>query len=146
MGAESFGFVGTVAHGNSTAHHLENTYSFFKDIDMKRAEESSALIRRAHQLHPLEFRLGHRATPVKLSRPNRRLQPHHLAAHHILIVSPRREPQLVGLDPQVLAYRTVADRVPAYARAPRRRGACGAGRNAVDQLAALTIGARLAVA
>ncbi len=71
MGAESFGFVGTVAHGNSTAHHLENTYSFFKDIDMKRAEESSALIRRAHQLHPLEFRLGHRATPAKLSRPNR---------------------------------------------------------------------------
>ena len=30
MGAESFGFVGTVAHGNSTAHHLENTYSFSK--------------------------------------------------------------------------------------------------------------------
>src|SRR5258708_2660577 len=28
----------------------------FKDIDMKRAEESSALIRPAHQLHPLEFR------------------------------------------------------------------------------------------
>src|SRR5713226_7456951 len=74
MGAESFGFVGTVAHGNSTAHHLENTYSFFKDIDMKRAEESSALIQRAHQLHPLEFRLGHRATPAKLSRPNRGLQ------------------------------------------------------------------------
>ena len=43
----------------------------FKDIDMKRAEESSALIQRAHQLHPLEFRLGHRATPAKLSRPNR---------------------------------------------------------------------------
>src|SRR5216683_2951756 len=71
MGAESFGFVGTVAQGNSTADHLENTYSFFKDIDMKRAEESSALIRRAYQLHPLEFRLGHRATPAKLSRPNR---------------------------------------------------------------------------
>ncbi len=32
---------------------------------MKRAEESSALIQRAHQLHPLEFRLGHRATPAK---------------------------------------------------------------------------------
>src|SRR5216684_1107752 len=46
----------------------------FKDIDMKRAEESSALIQRAHQLHPLEFRLGHRATPAKLSRPNRGLQ------------------------------------------------------------------------
>jgi CO/xanthine dehydrogenase Mo-binding subunit len=30
MGAESFGFVGRVAHGNSTAHHLENTYLFSK--------------------------------------------------------------------------------------------------------------------
>jgi hypothetical protein len=30
MGAESFGFVGRVAHGNSTAHDLENTYLFSK--------------------------------------------------------------------------------------------------------------------
>jgi len=30
IGAESFGFVGRVAHGNSTAHHLENTYLFSK--------------------------------------------------------------------------------------------------------------------
>src|SRR5712671_4962674 len=29
-GAESFGFVGRAAHGNSTAQHLENTYLFSK--------------------------------------------------------------------------------------------------------------------
>src|SRR6266851_2545186 len=38
--------------------------------------------RRAHQLHPLEFRLWHRATPTKLSRPN--TQPGVSLAHPIL--------------------------------------------------------------
>ena len=71
MGAESFGFVGRVAHGNSTAHHLENTYSFFKDIDMKRAEESSALIGERTSSTPLNFALG-----TAQRRPNCRARIH----------------------------------------------------------------------
>src|SRR5216683_596748 len=58
MGAESFGFVGRVSHGNSTAHHLESNLLVFKDIDMKRAEEASALIGERTSSTPLNFALG----------------------------------------------------------------------------------------
>src|SRR5713101_3220899 len=63
MGAESFGFLGTSCTCQKRSAPPREYLLVFKDIDMKRAEESSALIRRAHQLHPLEFRLGHRAMP-----------------------------------------------------------------------------------
>src|SRR5216683_7576380 len=44
-------------HGVRTAttqpHQLRKYLFVFRDMDMKRVEGSSALIRRAHQLHPL---------------------------------------------------------------------------------------------
>src|SRR6266851_2357385 len=52
-GAESLGFCrrgcGRRQHSTPTKKYL----FVFRDIDMKRVEGSSALIRRAHELHPL---------------------------------------------------------------------------------------------
>jgi hypothetical protein len=57
-GAESLGFVGGVADGDNTAHHLGKYLFVLNDIDMKRTEGSSALIGEPHQPAPFEFHLG----------------------------------------------------------------------------------------
>src|SRR5260370_33796885 len=75
MARRASGFVARVADGDNTAHQLREYLFVFRDIDMKRVEGSSALIRRAHQLHPLGISPWRRARPTELSRPNRRWAP-----------------------------------------------------------------------
>src|SRR5216683_5928789 len=72
MARRASGFVERVADGDNTAHQLRKYLFVFNDINLKRVEGSSALIRRAHKLHPLGISPWHRATPTELSRPNRR--------------------------------------------------------------------------
>src|SRR6266852_4788232 len=58
MGAESFGFVGTGCTRQQRSAPPREYLLVFKDIDMKRAEESSALIGERTSSTPLNFALG----------------------------------------------------------------------------------------
>ena len=58
MGAESFGFVGTGCTRQQHSAPPREYLLVFKDIDMKRAEESSALIGERTSSTPLNFALG----------------------------------------------------------------------------------------
>ena len=58
MGAESFGFVGRGCTRQQHSAPPREYLLVFKDIDMKRGEESSALIGERTSSTSLEFRLG----------------------------------------------------------------------------------------